>query len=62
MEEEKQFSFEVERTSICYGIVIANNIEEAKEKIKNGDYDDIIDTWDTFYNWETAIVEEEKEN
>jgi hypothetical protein len=60
MEEEKEFTFEVERTSICYGIVIAKTIEEAKEKIKNGDYDDIIDTWDTSYDWKNAIIEEEK--
>ena len=39
----KCFNFLIEMSSIGKGYVYADSIEEAREKIKNGDYDDIYD-------------------
>ena len=43
--EEKSYQFEFEATICGYGVVYAENEEEAKEKILNEEYDDILDTW-----------------
>lgn len=37
----KCFNFLIEMNSIGKGYVYANSLEEAREKIKNGDYEDI---------------------
>lgn len=42
---EKFYTFK-RKIIVCeYGGVTATSIEEALEKIKQGDYDDIIDSW-----------------
>lgn len=42
----KTFKFDFIATEGGYGIVCADTVEEAKAKIMNNDYDDILDTWD----------------
>lgn len=44
--KEKCFAFEFVASEGGFGIVYAKNCEEAMEKIKSNDYDDIIDTFD----------------
>jgi len=39
----KCYNFLIEMTSKGKGYVYADSLEEAKEKINNGDYDDIYD-------------------
>lgn len=41
----KCYQFEFNARQSGYGVVYAKDIEEARELINNGDYDDIIDTW-----------------
>lgn len=45
-EKEKCYQFDFNATIRGYGIVYATNIEQAKELIDSGDYDDIMDTFD----------------
>lgn len=52
------YEFDFRGTVRGYGIVTANNEEEAKEKVLAGDYDDIIDT----YDMQIADVSNVKEN
>lgn len=42
----KTYQFDFNATQRGYGVVCADNVEEAKRKILEGDYDDIIDTYD----------------
>ena len=60
MSELKIYQFDFNGTISGYGIVTAKNEEEAKEKIINHDYDDIIDTWDMQIKEITNIKEEEE--
>ena len=55
--EEKVFEFNFVGTIGGYGVVAAKNKKEALEKIKNKDYDDIIDTWDMEIKEVTEIKE-----
>lgn len=48
----KEFSFERQATYIQYGIVTATSKEEAIQKIKDGEYDDIYDS---------SLIEEDDE-
>ena len=41
----KCFKFEFKATINGYGIIYAEDIEQAEEGLKNGEYDDILDTW-----------------
>ena len=43
--KEKCYQFEFNGTIGGYGYVYAESVEQAKEKINNGDYDEIMDTW-----------------
>lgn len=52
------YEFDFRGTVYGYGIVTANNEEEAKEKVLAGDYDDIIET----YDMQITEVSEVKEN
>ena len=60
MSELKTYQFDFNGTISGYGIVTAKNEEEAKEKIINHDYDDIMDTWDMQIKEITNIKEEEE--
>lgn len=55
---EKTFSFRVKASSIGCGCVTANTVEEAIEKIKKDDWDDIYDTINTEYG-EIISIEED---
>lgn len=55
---EKEFQFEFKGTIGGYGYVYAKTEEEALEKIKNKDYDEIMDTWDMEIKEVTKIEEE----
>ncbi len=57
----KTYDFKREATYYEFGIVTANSKEEAIEKIKNGEYDDIYDTSLLEENNDTIEVEEEYE-
>ena len=45
----KSFYFTIQMSSIGKGYVSAENIEEAKQKVKDGDWDDIYDEVGTNY-------------
>jgi len=57
-EIKKTYQFEFNATISGYGVVTAKNYEDAKEMINNGDYDDIVDTWDMKIEEITNIEEE----
>lgn len=57
-EEYKTFQFEFNGSIKGYGVVTARNYEEAKKLIENGDYDDIIETYDEKVEEITKIEEE----
>lgn len=40
---EKSYNFTIGPKGVAYGYVVANSEEEAVEKIKNHDWEDIID-------------------
>lgn len=42
----KTYQFDFNATQRGYGVVYADNVEESKRKILEGDYEDIIDTYD----------------
>lgn len=44
MEEEKTYQFTRLATYVQYGVVTAENEEDARNKIISNDYDDIFDT------------------
>lgn len=54
----KNYVFEFVATESGYGVVSANNEEEARKKILNDEYDDIIDIWDKEIKEITKIEEE----
>lgn len=54
---EKCYQFTFKGSIGGYGIVTAKSKEEAMEKIKSNDYDDIIDTWDMEIEEVTSIEE-----
>ena len=58
---EKQYTFTITEQCTTLGIVIATSKEEAIEKIKNGDYDDMIDAFDTVYIPDTIEIVNEQE-
>lgn len=44
---KKSFSFSGIISGYCHGYVTAESLEEAKKKLKNGDWDDVTDEeWD----------------
>ncbi len=55
--EDKTYQFDFIGKTGGNGIVTARNEEEAKKKVQNGEYDDIIDTWDLEVEEITAIEE-----
>ncbi len=56
--EEKFYNFDIEITRIGKGYVYAKNIEEAKEKINEHDWDDIYDESDGEFGEILEIKEE----
>ena len=56
--KEKCYQFEFNATERGYGYVYAKNATEAEEKIKNGEYDDIIETFDMQIEEITNIKED----
>lgn len=58
MEKEKYYQFDFEGTINGCGIVCAKDEDEAIEKVLNGDYEDIIDTYDMEIKKVTRIEEE----
>lgn len=57
MKEEKTFIFTRKVTGTEWGIVTATSEEEAKQKIINDDYDDIIENSVDFTGNEEDILE-----
>jgi len=53
----KEFNFTIKMTGKGLGVISAENIEEAKEMIKSGDWDDIYDHVDIEYG-ELIDIEE----
>lgn len=58
MGTEKSYQFDFKGTIGGYGIVTAFSKEQAREKILNGEYDDIMDTWDMEITEITDIKED----
>lgn len=59
--EEKEYSFERQATYIQYGIVTGTSKEDAKQKIKDDEYDDIYETILIKEDNETILIEEDNE-
>lgn len=57
-EEERCFVFDFEASTRGYGIVYARTQEEAEAKVREGDYDDIIETYGLQIEDVTKIEEE----
>lgn len=55
----KTYQFDFIATEGGYGIVCAETEDEARQKILNGDYEDIIDTWELEITEITNIEEVE---
>ena len=53
----KTYQFDFIATEGGYGIVCAETEDEARQKILKGDYEDIIDTWNTEITEITNIEE-----
>lgn len=60
MNKIKNYKFTRKATYVEFGVVTAINEEEAMEKIKNNDYDDIIDTSLEEEHNDTINIEEDK--
>lgn len=58
---EKQYTFTMAEKSTVVGIVTAISKAEAIEKIKNGDYDDILDAINVVYIPDTIAIIDEQE-
>ena len=58
----KEFTFQCKATEIAIGIVYAKSREEAIELIKNGNYDDIIETCDFELDTDTTEIIDVNEN
>ena len=56
--KEKCYQFEFKATISGYGIVYAESVEKALEKVNKNDYDDIIDTYDMKIEDVTRIEED----
>lgn len=54
----KTFKFDFIATERGYGVVCADTVEEAKAKIMNDEYEDIIDTFDMYITEILDIVED----
>lgn len=59
--EEKIFKFTREATCIEFGYVTAKNAEEARQKVAEGEYDDIYDIQQDDPNNDTIEIEGEDE-
>ena len=59
MKPMKVFNFTIKMTSIGKGYVVAENIEEAKDKVNDGDWSDIYDEVGRNYG---EIIEIEESN
>lgn len=55
--KNKEYQFFFTASIGGFGVLTAKDKEEALEKIKNNDYDDIIDTYDMTIEEITDIVE-----
>ena len=56
--KEKCYQFDFNATIRGYGVVYAESIEEARARIYNKDYDEIIETYDMEIEEITSIQEE----
>ena len=54
----KCYKFEFNAKTTGYGIVYAKDRDDAMEKLSNGEYDDIIDIYDTEVEEITSLEEE----
>lgn len=55
---EKCYQFEFNATISGLGIVFAENMLQAREKLENNEYDDLIETWGMKIEEITGIEEE----
>lgn len=54
----KQYEFTCDAIYQQFGVVTADSIEEARQKIIDGQYDDIIDSSFMFADYDTLSIEE----
>ena len=57
----KTYQFNFNASISGYGVVTAENEEQARELIESGDYDDIMDTFDMEIEEITSIEEDDNE-
>lgn len=53
----KCYQFDFNATISGYGIIYASSLEEARRLVENGEYDDIVDTYDLEIQEITGIEE-----
>lgn len=53
----KDYQFKIKTTCVSFGVVYAENEEEARKLIANEEWDDIIATWDEEYGDLISIEE-----
>lgn len=58
----KEYTFQCQATEIAVGVVYATSKEEAMELIKNGSYDDIIETCNFELDTNTTEIIDVDEN
>lgn len=56
--EEKVYRFSVDAVVRYVGVVTAASVEEAEQKCLNGEYDDILDSYEYCVNWDTLQIDE----
>lgn len=56
--EEKVYTFLVDAVDRYVGVVTATNEEDAKQKCLNGEYDDILDSYEDCIDWDTLQIDE----
>ena len=56
---EKSYNFTIGLKGVAYGYVVANSEEEAVEKIKNHDWEDIIDIDPEYDGSDIISIEED---
>lgn len=56
--EEKIYTFSVDAVVRYVGVVTAASAEEAKQKCLNGEYDDILNSYEDCIDWDTLQIDE----
>lgn len=56
--EEKEYTFSVDAVVRYIGVVTASSVKEAEQKCLNGEYDDFVDSFEDYIDWDTLQIDE----